>query len=162
MAITLIGMPGVGKSTVGKMLSEKLDYSFIDIDKEIEKRMGAALQDILDSSGDAEFIKIEEKEVLRLGKIERAVISPGGSIIYSPNAMARLRSISRIIFLDATFDTIVRRIGGTPRGIVGLKEKGLRGVYDERKELYVKYADETIDTEGLDVEGIVGKIVEVF
>lgn len=81
--ITLIGMAGAGKSTIGKLLAKKLNFKFIDSDKYIEEKEQMSLQKILDKYGDEKFIKIEEKRVLELLPLKNCVISPGGSIIFS-------------------------------------------------------------------------------
>jgi shikimate kinase len=162
MIITLIGMPGSGKSTAGRILARRLGYSFIDIDERLEKRMGKTLHEILETEGDADFLRDEEEEVMALGKIENAVISPGGSIVYCADAMRKLCGMSKVIFLYAPLAIIKERVGSEPRGIVGLGEKTISDIYSERDSLYRNYADETIDTKGLDAEGVVKRIRDLL
>jgi shikimate kinase len=162
MIITLIGMPGSGKSTAGRILAMRLGYSFIDIDERLEKRRGKTLHEILETEGDSDFLKDEEEEVLALEKIDNAVISPGGSIVYCADAMRKLCGMSKVIFLDVPLATIKERVGSEPRGIVGLGEKGISGIYSEREVLYRKYADETIEAEGLDAEGVAERIQDLL
>ncbi len=146
MNITLIGMAGVGKSTVGKELAQKLGYKFLDVDELIEQKTKLRLQQLIDRYGDDEFIKIEEETVLKLGKIQNYVISSGGSVIYSKKSMEFLKKISKVIFLDASFELILKRIGNKEsRGIVGLKNKDLSVLFKERKHMYEKYADVVLD-----------------
>lgn len=146
MNIMLIGMAGSGKSFVGEKLATKLGYEFFDVDREMEKKYGKELQDILDELGDEEFIKregdflIEETE----GK-ERLVISPGGSIVYNAAAMDYLKNISKIMYLKVPFEIAEKRIADVPRGIVGLGTKSLKEVFEERLALYSKFADVTFD-----------------
>ncbi len=148
MNITLIGMPGAGKSTIGKKLAGKLGYKFIDLDKKIEKNENKPLQKILDSFGERNFIRIEEREILKLKDINDTVISPGGSVVYSEKSMKLLKKISAIIFLKSSLNKIKQRIRNpNNRGIVRLKEKGFERLYKEREKLYYQYADLVINAD---------------
>ncbi len=145
MNITLIGMPGVGKSTIGRNLARKLGCKFVDIDKIIEKKTKLKLQKVLDKLGDKKFLQLEEETILELGNFENCLISPGGSAIYSTKAMKFLREKSIIIFLDDSLENIRSRISNfSTRGIVGLKKKNLKKLFNGRRILYKKYADITI------------------
>ena len=146
MNITLIGMAGVGKSIVGRELAGRLGYTCIDTDDEIQKKTGFSLQQILDDFGDDRFLEIEEKTVLELGECDRCVISPGGSVVYSEKAMEFLKGNSVIVFLNDSFKSIEDRLTDKERrGIVGLRSKGLRALFDERLVLYRRYADIEIE-----------------
>lgn len=105
-SITLIGMSGAGKSYWGKKLAEKIGYRFLDVDAAIEDKLGSKLQEIIDDKGEREFLKIEEQAILSLGDLNGYVISPGGSVVYSGKAMAFLKKISKVIFLDCPFGEI--------------------------------------------------------
>jgi len=145
--ITFIGMPGSGKSIYGKKLAKMLQYSFLDIDKLVEKQTGIKLQQIIDKFGDKKLMEVEENATLNLGFIRHYVISPGGSIIYSLKAMEFLKKISKIIFLDAPYEVIKKRLSNPDkRGIVGLKVKGLKEIYQERLPFYRKYANITLQS----------------
>jgi shikimate kinase len=160
MNITLIGMSGAGKSRIGKLLSKRLNYGFIEIDRIIEKDIDKKLQDIIDSLGDEEFLKLEEKAIMSIGKTRNSVISPGGSSIYSDRAMCFLKSISKIVFLNASLEEIKKRtVDFSERGIVGLKEKGLEKLFEERLPLYQRYTDMTIDPKNFNDETVVNIIV---
>jgi shikimate kinase len=142
-------MSGVGKTRIGSILSAKLNYRFIDIDIIIEKNSGKKLQELINCLGNEEFLKMEEDAILNITDTGNTVISPGGSAIYSEKAMKFLKSISTVVFLDATLGEIKKRTADfSDRGIVGLKEKGLERLFEERLPLYRKYADITIDVEG--------------
>jgi shikimate kinase len=161
MNITLIGMSGVGKSRIGQLLSKKLNYRFIDVDRLIEEENGGRLQDLIDCLGDAKFLELEEKAILGIGEVCDSVISPGGSSIYSERAMGFLKSISKVVFLDASLEEIKRRrLNFWGRGIVGLKEKGLEGLFLERLPLYRRYADVTVDVAGLGDGAVVDRVIE--
>jgi shikimate kinase len=94
---------------------------------------------------------------------DRRVISPGGSIIYDPEIMERLKRYSCLVYLDDTFENIKKRLGNAPtRGIVGLKTKSLRHIYDERRPLYARYADVTVDVSGKSKREVVSEIIKLM
>lgn len=137
-------MSGAGKSLVGKELSKTMKYNFIDIDETIEKKNNLNLQKLIEKIGKKQFLKLEERAVLEIGKTDNLVISSGGSVVYSEKAMHLLKTISKIVFLDAPLNDIKSRISDfSTRGIVGL-EDGLEKLFNERLQLYKKYADITI------------------
>ena len=82
MKITLIGMVGTGKSTIGIELPKRYNYIFIDNDTFIEENQGNTIQHIINEVGEDEFLKIEEEAVLQMGHLSDTIIAPGGSIIY--------------------------------------------------------------------------------
>lgn len=165
MVITLIGMAGAGKSTVGRMLAAQLGLSFIDIDTRIEQEEGEPLQAVLERLGEEQFLRREADAVLGLNGTEHAVIAPGGSIVYCDDAMKALCDISKVIHLAVPLEEIKIRIGqnAPERGIVGLAGKTLDELYAEREILYEKYAHLTVDIDDSSVESLVeGIIKEVF
>ncbi len=145
MNITLIGMPGAGKSSIGKELASRLQFDFLDADNIIEKSAKLKLQGIIDKYGEETFLEMEQKAVIGLGKIDCCVICPGGSVVYSQEAMSFLKENSVIIFLDADLERVKEHISNlSTRGIIGLKGKALEDVYQQRRPLYEKYADVTL------------------
>ena len=144
MNVTLIGMSGVGKSGTGKILARKLGYAFVDVDRRLEAKARKPLQEILDVLGDDLFVGAETAEVLALAGIDRAVIAPGGSVVYSDDAMRFLKRVSRVVWLYAPVEAIEARIDPSGRGIVGLKARTFRELYAEREELYAKAADHVV------------------
>lgn len=140
--LTLIGMPGSGKSAVGKILAQRLGWNFVDTDRCIELDYGMKLQEVIDRVGAGRFGRIEEETVLKLEPAEHTVISTGGSVVYSEAAMRHLASLSTVIFLDLPVEALHGHIAlEAPRGIVGLSEGGLEELYEQRFPLYRKYAD---------------------
>lgn len=162
MNITLIGMAGAGKSTIGRVLAKQLGYNFIDVDLLIKENTGMPLQALIDKQGDLALIKFEEEAILRLNQVDNCVISPGGSVVYSENTMQHLKEISKIIFLNAPFRIIIRRLpNARKRGIVGLRDRSLKELFEERMILYQKYADYSIKLKGKEsIQETVRKIIE--
>jgi shikimate kinase len=143
--ITLIGMPGAGKSTVGVVLAKKLSLAFVDTDILIQARHGRSLQDILDSDGYKVLRQLEEEEILHL-QARNSVIATGGSAVYSVRAMEHLQRISTIVFLDLPYTDICRRIHDfDTRGIACAPEQSFEELYAERVRLYRVYADVAVN-----------------
>lgn len=151
MIFTLIGMPGSGKSCMGRTVSGKMKLKLIDSDKMIEKRVGKRLQDIIDLEGVDEFRRIEEEVLLSIECPEGAdaILSTGGSAVYSQRGMEHLKKLGKIIYLYCSPETIIDRIDNfADRGIVLKPGQDLRGLYEERHPLYTKYADITVSCDG--------------
>ena len=139
--IILTGMPSCGKSTLGRMLAKELGYAFLDTDDVIIQRNGCPLKDILDNEGLDGFIRREEEAVCSV-TAERTVIATGGSVVYSPKAMAHLKSLGRVVYLCLDYKEVERRLGDLhERGVAIAPGKTLRDLFDERTPLYEKYAD---------------------
>lgn len=160
--IILIGMPAVGKSTIGVVVAKRLGYEFIDTDLLIQKREERLLKDIIRTEGIERFLEIEN-EVNRKVAAEKAVISPGGSVVYCEEAMNHYKEIGKIVYLRASFETINKRIPNPEKRGVVLKEKqSFRAMYDERVKLFEKYADYTVDEEGLDMGETIERVLALF
>jgi shikimate kinase len=114
----------------------------------MESESGKQLQSVLEELGEELFLERQEEDAIKhtIDK-NNLVISPGGSIIYSSRAMEHLKHISKVIYLKTSFETIEGRIQKTPRRIVGLKEKTLQNIFDERTSLYERWADIVINAE---------------
>jgi shikimate kinase len=156
-------MAGAGKSTIGRALAKHLGYTFIDVDHLIREKTGMPLQTLIDKEGDLAFIRFEEEAILRIEQVDRSVISSGGSVIYSEKAMTHLKTISKIIFLDTAFRSIAKRLpNARKRGIVGLRDRSLKELFEERVVLYRKYADFSIKLNGKEnIQEITEKIIEL-
>lgn len=141
--IVLIGMPGSGKSTVGKSLALILNYDFIDTDLLIRELEGRELRDIVNRDGLEYFLSIQEKVILELD-IKRSVIATGGSVIYSSLSMGHLKKSGTTIYLKNSFEILAQR-AGTNRRLARSKGQSLEDVFEEREPLYRDYADLTID-----------------
>ena len=143
--ITLIGMPGAGKSTVGKLLASLLNLEFIDTDTLICRQHQRTLQGIVNEDGHIKLRQYEEQIMLNLD-VEQALISTGGSAVYSEAAMQHLTEISKIVYLKVPYEVIADRIKDLDtRGLVKQTQQSLYDLYLERTELYENYAEITVD-----------------
>jgi shikimate kinase len=157
--IILIGMPGAGKSTVGVLLAKALSRDFLDTDVYIQAKQARTLQEIIDQDGLPAFCRIEERHVLSL-RCRSSVIATGGSVVYSPAAMARLQASGIIIHMDLDLNALGKRLTDlSSRGVVMGPGQTLPQLFAEREPLYRKYADLTIDCAGCTHEEIVAMMV---
>ncbi len=157
-SIVLIGMAGVGKSTLGVALSKALGFNFIDLDDYILGRDGKTVQEIIDDEGEEALLELEKRRMYEIDLTCR-VVAPGGSIIYHSDLMEYLRQHSTLIYLEDSFENIEEKLtNASARGIVGLRNKALRQIYDERRPLYSKYADVTISCQGKSQDQLVSEI----
>lgn len=158
--IIFIGMPASGKSTIGVVVAKHLGYDFIDSDLLIQKQEKRLLKDIIADVGNEGFLAIENQVNCDI-KAERAVISPGGSIVYCQEAMEHFKEIGTIIYLKVSFETINERISSAKnRGVVLKEGQTLKDLYDERTCLFEKYADCIISEDGLSLEETIDKVLE--
>ncbi len=161
-SIVLIGMAGVGKSTIGMALAEDLGFDFIDVDDYILQKDGKRIQEIIDSEGEEALLQVEKRRMFEI-QLPEMVLAPGGSIIYHPDLMDYLKKNAVLIYLDDSYANIeAKLVGGLDRGIVGLRYKTLRQIYEERRPLYFKYADITIDCRGREQDEIVDEILKQY
>lgn len=139
--IVLVGMPGAGKSTIGVILAKHTARDFVDTDVLIQTAEGRALQDIVDRDGYLELRRIEERVILGL-HCRNHVIATGGSAVYSEAAMRYLKTGGRVVFLDAAFGLLKRRIADfNTRGIACRPGMSFRDLFEERRPLYLRHAD---------------------
>lgn len=156
--IVLIGMPGAGKSTVGVLLAKRLGYHFVDTDLLIQARAGVRLQEIIRDQGLESFKRMEEEAVCALTP-HRAVVSTGGSVIYGAAAMAHLRQVGRLVYLDLPLDILRERIDNMDsRGLVLDPGESFADLYARRTPLYRQHAELTIAGASLTQDQIAARI----
>ncbi len=148
--ITLIGMPGAGKSTLGVVLAKRLGYRFVDTDLLLQEGTGMLLSDLIERRGIEGFIE-EENKLLAGLRCSHHVIATGGSAVYSEQGMENLKKLGRIVFIDIDMTELPKRLHTDlfTRGVVIRSGSTLQDLYDERRPLYQKYADITVNTVGL-------------
>ena len=150
--ITLIGMPGAGKSTIGVVLAKVLGYQFLDSDLLIQKQEKRRLSEIIEEEGDKGFKDVENRVNASI-EAENTVIATGGSVVYCEEAMEHLKSIGTVVYLKLSLNALSKRLGNLKgRGVLLREGQNLTDLYEERTPLYEKYADIVIDEEGKDLE----------
>ena len=158
--ISLIGMPGAGKSTVGVLLAKALGYGFVDSDIVIQTRHGATLQEILDRHGHLHLRRLEEEVLLDL-PLERQLLATGGSAVYSEAGMKRLKAAGPVAFIDVPLDVLTGRVDNEDsRGIARAPGQSFGDVFRERQPLYRRYADIRIDDRGQPAETVARKLAK--
>lgn len=158
--IVLIGMPGVGKSTVGVIMAKIIGYKFVDADLLIQEREGRLLKDIIAQEGIDGFIQIEN-DVNKSINVHKTIIATGGSVVYGQEAMEHLSAIGKVVYLKLDLHNLKKRLGDVKgRGVVLRENQTLEDLFDERTPLYEKYADIEVDEAGLTVEMTVDKLIE--
>ena len=150
--ITLIGMPGAGKSTIGVVLAKVLGYQFLDSDLLIQKQEKRRLSEIIEEEGYKGFTDVENRVNASI-EAENTVIATGGSVVYCEEAMEHLKSIGTVVYLKLSLNALSKRLGNLKgRGVLLREGQTLTDLYEERTPLYEKYADIVIDEEGKDLE----------
>jgi len=143
--VSFIGMAGCGKSTIGNAVASRFNLSFIDTDLFIEKKFDMSLENIKKEFGYKFIREAEEQIILNLDQSSK-IISTGGSAVYSINAMNYLKSFSKIIYINTPLEIIMKRIDtGQGRGLAVPDGMSVSEVYSERKPLYEKFAEYTLD-----------------
>lgn len=140
--VILIGMPGTGKSVVGRALAERLGYTFIDADDVIVETAGKTLPEILRTDGLDTFLEIEAR-VGETMEYENTVIATGGSMVLYEKAMEHLKENGVVVWLETPLSQINDRMPDdlTDRGIAAPQGMTIRQIYEQREPLYAKYAD---------------------
>ena len=160
-SISLIGMAGAGKSTVGRELANILNFRLIDSDVLIEEQQGKSLQKILDDEGYIRLREIENSALKNL-HFKEIILSTGGSAVYSDEAMKHIQQNSKVIFLDVSFSEILERVPSfLDRGFAKAPSQSIEDAFEERQELYNKYSHHTVSNTG-DLHSCVYKIIELL
>lgn len=158
--IVLIGMPGAGKSTVGVLLAKSMLMDFVDTDLLIQRKFSDSLCGIIAERGVEEFLGIEN-DVICENDFENCVVATGGSAVYGREAMGKLRADGTAVYLKLSPEELERRIDNIhTRGIAMKEGTSIAALYAERSPLYEKYADITVECEGLSAEQCVELIAE--
>ena len=162
--LTLTGMMGVGKSTIGKNLAKKLKYNFIDVDKIIEAKEGLSINLIFKNKSESYFRKIENDITLSELKKDNSVISLGGGAYLDKSIRTNARKSSLSFWLDINVDILIKRLSRTKkRPLLYKKNIGdiIKKIYLERKKTYNE-ADFRIKCNSLKSREIVNKILELY
>lgn len=157
--LILIGMPGAGKSVVGKRVAERLGYPFLDLDDVIQTTEQRTLRELIETHGFDEFLEIEARYARELD-CRRSVIATGGSVVYRPDAMEALKALGTVIYLSVPLAVLKKRLADLrQRGVVIAKGRTIRDLFHERTPLYEQYADVTVKTTGsMTVDNVASEI----
>ena len=162
MNITLIGMPGAGKSTVGVVLAKRMGMDFVDTDLIIQKEYNKTLSEIIDAKGIEGFKKVENDVISKL-ELDNTIIATGGSAVYGKEAMKHLRDISKVVYIELSEENIEDRLGDlNERGVVLEDGETLQELYDERIPLYKKYAHIIVNADDMVLREVVKNIEKVI
>lgn len=157
--LIFIGMPAVGKSTVGVVVAKRLGKRFVDVDLVIQEQEKKLLREIIADIGEDGFLKVENRVNAGI-EAENSVISPGGSVVYCEEAMRHYKEIGTVVYLKASYQTIKRRIRNPKkRGVVLREGQTLRDLYNERVPYFEKYADITVCEDGCRIEETIENVL---
>jgi shikimate kinase len=166
MNIVLIGFRGTGKSTVGKLLANRLKRDYVDTDEYIESTTGKTIKDIFEEEGEEGFRKTEVETVAKLGKMDNKIIAAGGGVVLKDENVKNLKSNGFLILLEATPEIIYNRLTQdekTTQQRPSLTNKNLfdeiKHLIDKRQQFYENAADYTINTSYVSCEDIVEEII---
>ena len=162
--LTLTGMMGVGKTTIGKRLAKKLNYAFVDVDKIIEKQEGESISSIFKNKGENYFRKIEKQLTIMELKKNNSVISLGGGAFLNSTIRQYSKKNSISFWLDVPIEILIKRLKKSKnRPVIG-KEKtndSIKKIYFVRKKFYTK-ADYRIKCKTLTIKQIIEKILKFY
>lgn len=160
--VTLVGMPASGKTTIGRKLAARLQWTFVDVDKLIEDGEGCRLCDVISAQGLPAFLDIEAHYAASVTG-QQLVIAPGGSVVYRERAMEHLRSLGPIIYLELSFRDLARRLSDlTARGVAIAPGSTLEDLYAERVPLYERYCTHRVNCCGLPASKVAAGIAEII
>ena len=160
-SISLIGMAGAGKSSIGEKLAKHLKFDFLDSDLLIEKKYGQSLQDILNQNGNEKFKEIEEGALLSV-EFNQIVLATGGSAVFCDTAMEHIKENSKVIYLEVPYEDISARISNfSERGLIKRSDQTIQEAYKEREGLYQHFADHVVQNNGK-IESCLNKILSLI
>lgn len=162
LRISLVGMPGCGKSTVGRHLSRQLGMPFIDSDTEIERRIGMPIREFFERRGEADFRNIEQDVIEELTQVGRALLATGGGAVLRPSNREALHSRTHVFYLRATAEELHRRLRhDTQRPLLQVEDplKRLRDLYRERDPLYRRTAHFVVEAARPSVPAMLGMVL---
>jgi shikimate kinase len=146
--IYLVGMPGEGKSVVGRELAGRLGVPFIDLDTEIERAAGRRVSEIFARDGEAAFRALEAEALVRAGAQDPAVVACGGGVVLEPANRITLRATGMTVFLDVPIEQLRRRVRPASDRPLIHEEGDIERLLEEREPLYREFAAHVVDGSG--------------
>lgn len=163
-SIVLVGIMGVGKSTIGKKLAQYLDIPFVDADKEIEKAAGMDIQDIFDQFGEAAFRSGEKKVIKRLMSEGQKILATGGGAFMNEDVRADVAEGGVSVWLNADLDILMKRVQRrSDRPLLKTEdpEATMKALLEERNPVYA-LADVHIESRTVSRDVIAGEVVDLL
>lgn len=160
--VSLVGMPGGGKSTVGRQLAKRLQVPFADADLVIEQQLGCSIRDFFAREGEDRFRDIEQDTIDRLIAAGEGVLATGGGVVLREANRRALRERSTVVYLRSTPEELVRRLRhDTHRPLLQVADPAarLRSLFDERDPLYRGTAHFIVETGRPSVQTLVNMIL---
>ena len=158
--IYLIGFMGAGKSTVGRLLAERLGWPFVDLDDEIERAEGKAVADIFEDSGEPHFRRVESEQLRQVSRLRNRVVALGGGAYLHPDNRAYVEEKGLSVYLETALESIQGRIeddGARPLFANSLR---IAELYQQRLQSY-KMAAVTVNTNGLNPKDVADRILRI-
>lgn len=162
----LVGLPGVGKSTIGRGVAGQLKRGFIDLDTHIERSFGKSVSRIFEEDGEVVFRLAEAQTSEAVARMAPSVIASGGGWVLNPAATAHLLAAGRIIYLRVEPDAAVRRMGrGIRRRPLLFRSEDpyatMRALYEARRAAYEGYSEMTVETGNAARSDVIARVVEM-
>lgn len=148
MIVYLVGMPGAGKSVVGRELAGRLGVVFVDLDAEIERKQGAAVSEIFKQSGEAAFRALEAAELVHASSQDPSVVACGGGVVLEPANRITLRNTGLVVFLDVPIELLRERVSPEADRPLIRKQGDLESLLAQREPLYREFAAHVVDGRG--------------
>lgn len=163
--IYLIGMMGSGKTVTGKALADRLDYSFVDLDAEIQKKEGRSISEIFAESGEPYFRGVESSVLEHFSKQNGQVIATGGGIILSEENVRRMKKTGKVVLLKASAESLWQRVRySKDRPLLDKPDPfgSLRQILNDRGIFYERACHISVLTDGKIAEDVAGEIREML
>ena len=164
MNLILVGFMASGKTTIGRRLSRRLGYSFLDTDQFIESEIGCSVADIFSIQGEAYFRDLESRLAQRLHRLTNTVIATGGGIMMTTGNIGHLRRTGTLVFLKAAPEDLLKRLERDtrrPKVQAGELEETVERLLAERLPVY-EQSDLTIETHGKSINRVCGEILRLI
>jgi len=158
--IVLIGMPGSGKTSVGKILAESLNMDFCDVDEYIEKKSGKTIPEIF-KEGEKHFRTLERAAIEELSQKTNTVIATGGGVVLFRQNIENLKRKGLVFFINRPIDDIVNDIDISNRPLLANDVNRIYQLFRERYELYKKYSDFEVKSQN-EIMDTVKKIIKIL
>lgn len=161
MNIVLCGFMGAGKTSVGRQIAKITGRKFTDTDELVELKEGKKISQIFDEKGEEYFRELEHEICVEAAEMKNAVISTGGGAMTFQRNVEAIKKGSRVVFLDASFDVICKRVGDASTRPLFKNKENAKRLYDERREKYSAASDIVVNADGT-VDSVAREIADYF